>query len=275
MKNCAILLLLLNFLFISCSSVNYSVDNTSYNSTGKNERVRFIVLHYTATDDAGGLQTLTKGQVSAHYFITTKDSDPTYNLVPDNERAWHAGISEYRNRTNINDSSIGIEITNIGVADYENVAAQYGFFVPYDDYVEFKEGQIKKVGHLVKALCKKYKIDPTNVVGHSDVAPLRKIDPGAKFPWERLYKEYGVGAWYDERDKKFYENQEVYDATPIRVIKAEFRKYGYRMNDTDEWDEPSRRVVYNFQAHFNPQKLSGDMDLETFAILKALNKKYR
>ncbi|WP_410208294.1 N-acetylmuramoyl-L-alanine amidase [Fusobacterium sp.] len=275
MKKYSILILLLNFLFISCTSVNYSIDKNSYNSVGKNERIRFIVLHYTATDDKGGLRTLTTERVSAHYFISTKDSEPIYNLVPDEERAWHAGVSDFRDRSNINDSSIGIEITNIGVEDYRNVAKKYGFFVPYDKYVDYSEGQVQKIAHLLKVLVKKYNIDPSNIVGHSDVAPLRKIDPGAKFPWKRLHTEYGIGAWYNERDKEFYKNQEMYDATPVRMIKAEFRKYGYKINDTDEWDEQSRRVVYNFQAHFNPQGLSGNMDLETFAILKALNKKYR
>ena len=272
MKKIYILVLLLNILFLSCTEINYKIDNKTYRSTGKNFRVKFIVLHYTATNDAIGIKTLTTEQVSSHYLITSKDEDPIYNLVDENERAWHAGVSDFAGRSNINDTSIGIEITNYGVKPNSK---QYGFFIPYDNYIEYSEGQIEKVAFLVQDLVKRYKIDPKNVVGHSDVAPLRKIDPGAKFPWERLYKEYGIGAWYDEKDKEFFMNEELYSVTSVEQIKNELRKYGYKINNTDEWDEESRRVVYNFQAHFNPTNATGNMDLESYAIIKALNKKYR
>lgn len=275
MKSYAILILLINFLLISCTSVNYKIDNKTFRSTGKNARVKFIVLHYTATNDEIGIRTLTTERVSSHYLITSQDKDPIYNLVDDEDRAWHAGISEFKDRNNINDTSIGIEITNRGVSDYKKVSNKYGFYIPYENYIPYSEGQIEKIAFLVKQLIEKYDIEPTNVIGHSDIAPLRKIDPGAKFPWERLYKEYGIGAWYDEKDKLFYTNEELYKKAPISAIKAEFRKYGYNMNESDEWDEPSRRIIYNFQAHFNPKGLSGNMDLETYAIIKALNKKYR
>lgn len=275
MKKYNFMLLIFTLLLYSCTSINYSVDSKSYKATGKNSRVRFIVLHYTATNDEIGLKTLTTQQVSAHYLVTSKDSDPVYNLVPENERAWHAGFSGFRGRNNINDSSIGIEITNIGVDNYADETKEYGFFIPYDKYVPYSEGQIKKIAHLLKDILKRYKIDPTNIVGHSDIAPLRKIDPGAKFPWKRLYEEYGIGAWYNEKDKEFYMNERLYSATPISQIKSEFRRYGYDINSTNEWDEESRRVVYAFQMHFNPQNATGYLDLETFAILKALNKKYR
>ena len=128
---------------------------------------------------------------------------------------------------------------------------------------------------MLKKLILKYDIKETNILGHSDIAPTRKIDPGPKFPWERLYREYGIGAWYDEKDKEFFMNEILYKLTPIEKIKEEFRKYGYKINSSNEWDEESKRVVYNFQSHFNPENITGNMDLETFAILKALNKKYR
>lgn len=272
MKKRYILVLLLNILLISCAKINYKIDDKTYRATGKNSRIKFIVLHYTATNDKGGIRTLTTEQVSSHYLITSKDEDPIYNLVDENERAWHAGVSDFAGRSNINDTSIGIEITNRGIKPN---CKQYGFFIPYDEYIDYSDGQIKKVAFLVKELIKKYNIEPKNVVGHSDVAPLRKIDPGAKFPWERLYKEYGIGAWYNEKDKIFFMNEEVYNAASVEQIKNEFRKYGYKLNNSDEWDEESRRVVYNFQSHFNPKNATGNMDLETYAIIKALNKKYR
>lgn len=263
------------FLLTSCTFVNYSIDRTKYFSKNKNERIRFIIVHYTATTDEVSIRALTKGNVSSHYLITSKNTEPIYQIVPEQKRAWHAGISEFNQYTNLNDNSIGIEITNLGVEDYDKTWEKYGFFIPTDKYIEFSEGQIKKVAHLLKKLIVKYDIKETNILGHSDIAPTRKIDPGPKFPWERLYREYGIGAWYDEKDKEFFMNETLYKLTPIEKIKEEFRKYGYKINFSNEWDEGSKRVVYNFQSHFNPENITGNMDLETFAILKALNKKYR
>lgn len=275
MKKRVFILLLLSLLCFSCSRVNYKIDDEKYRAVAKDTRIKFIILHYTATNDAVGIRALTGKNVSAHYLVTSVDKEPTYALVDHCERAWHAGVSEFGGRNNINDTSIGIEIVNIGIRSVKGRPKTKGFFRPYDEYVPFTDGQIKKVATLVKRLATQYKVSPRFILGHSDIAPTRKIDPGAKFPWERLYKEYGIGAWYNEKDKIRFMNAEVFNATPIPQIKAELRRYGYRINDTDEWDEESKRVVYNFKAHFNPDKLDENMDLESFAIIKALNKKYR
>lgn len=270
-----IILTLTIVLSLSCSRINYTVNSKKYLSRGMNERVKFIVLHYTATTDEVGLRGLTQGNVSSHYFISTKDEEPIYNIVPLEKRAWHAGVSEFNGRSNLNDTSIGIEISNKGVRKYNERDKKYGFFIPREEYIYFQEGQIKKLANLLQKLIAEYKIKPYDIVGHSDIAPTRKIDPGPKFPWELLYREYGIGAWYDEKDKRFFMNEKLYQVTPVEKIKEEFRKYGYKINYNDEWDEESRRVVYNFQAHFNPKNMTGNMDLETYAILRALNKKYK
>jgi len=275
MKKKCLVLFLMSIIFFSCSRVNYKIDDKSYQAKGKDSRIKYIVLHYTATNDEVGIRALTGPNVSSHYLITSKAEDPTYALVPHNERAWHAGVSEFAGRSNINDISIGIEIVNIGIKAIPGAPKYDGFFRPYDEYVDFDDAQIEKAAALLKVLIKEYNIKPKFIVGHSDVAPLRKIDPGPKFPWERLYKEYNIGAWYDESDKIFFMNQTLFDVTPVHEIKDELRKYGYKINTTDEWDEESKRVVYNFKAHFNPKMLSEEMDLESFAILKALNKKYK
>ena len=106
------------------------------------------------------------------------------------------------------------------------------------------------------------------------MAPSRKIDPGAKFPWEQLYKEYGIGAWYDDTDKLSFMDTDTFAAATIPEIKQQFRDYGYQINNSDEWDKASRDIVYAFQLHFRPRNPTGTVDLETYAILKALNKKY-
>ena len=258
------------------NSESFIIDSETYQATGKSERIKSIVLHYTVSNNARSINTLTTGQVSAHYLILDNDDDKIYNLVSEDERAWHAGNGAFAGRTILNDTSIGIEIVNSGIKPEYRDALKNGNldYHPYDHYVEFDELQIKKVAQLVQDLAARYNISPKNIIGHADMAPSRKIDPGAKFPWQRLYKEYGIGAWYDEFDKQYFMNQDAFAAATIPEIKQAFRDYGYQINDTNEWDKASRNVVYAFQLHFRPQQPTGELDLETYAILKALNKKY-
>lgn len=249
----------------------YQIDNKKYVAKGKNERIQFIVIHYTAGSNEASIRELTSERVSSHFLIPSGKDEKIYNLVPENERAWHAGVSAFRGRTNINDTSIGIEIVNEGIYEkYRN----YETYNLYEHYVDYEEMQIEKVAQLIKDLSLKYKIPARNILAHSDIAPSRKKDPGAKFPWKRLYDEYQIGAWYEEEDKLLFMNQEEFSKKSIKELKQELKDYGYEINDTDEWDKQSRDVIYAFQLHFNPKNLSAEMDLETYAILKALNKKY-
>ena len=250
----------------------FQVDSSSYVATGKNERIQFIVVHYTATDNVGSIKELTSSRVSSHFLILDEDDNKIYSLVPLEQRAWHAGTSSFRGRTNINDTSVGIEIVSDGIArEYRPDPNPYH---PYDHYVDYKPVQIEKTAQIIKYVAEKYNVPAKNIVAHSDIAPSRKKDPGAKFPWKELYDKYNIGAWYDEADKQTFMDEEKFKATSIREIKDELRKYGYEINRLDEWDKESKDVVYAFQLHFNPKNATGEMDLETFAILKALNKKY-
>ena len=228
------------------------------------------------SNNARAIKLLTTGNVSAHYLILDHDDNKIYNLVPESERAWHAGAGGFADRTILNDTSIGIEIVNSGIKpEYRNALKNGALdYHPYEHYVEFDELQIKKVAQLLQELAARYNISPKNIIGHADMAPSRKIDPGAKFPWQRLYEQYGIGAWYDAFDKQFFMNQDAFAAATIPEIKQAFRDYGYQINDSDEWDKASRDVIYAFQLHFRPQQPTGELDLETYAILKALNKKY-
>ena len=250
----------------------FQVDSSSYVATGKNERIQFIVVHYTATDNVGSIKELTSSRVSSHFLILDEDDNKIYSLVPLEQRAWHAGTSSFRGRTNINDTSVGIEIVSDGIArEYRPDPNPYH---PYDHYVDYKPVQIEKTAQIIKYVAEKYNVPAKNIVAHSDIAPSRKKDPGAKFPWKELYDKYNIGAWYDEADKQTFMDEEKFKATSIREIKDELRKYGYEINRLDEWDKESKDVVYAFQLHFNSKNATGEMDLETFAILKALNKKY-
>lgn len=250
----------------------FKVDSDTYVSLGRNERIQFVVVHYTATNNEYSIKELISNRVSAHFLVLDEDDNTIYNLVPLDQRAWHAGASSFRGRTNLNDTSIGIEIVSDGIArDRRNDSNRYP---PYDAYLEYKPIQIEKVAQIIKYVAARYNIPAKNIVAHSDIAPSRKKDPGAKFPWKELYEKYDIGAWYNESDKQSFMNEEKFNATSISDIKEELRKYGYEINRTNEWDRDSRDVVYAFQLHFNPKNATGDMDLETFAILKALNKKY-
>ena len=250
----------------------FQVDSSSYVATGKNERIQFIVVHYTAIDNAASIKELTTNKVSSHFLVLDEDDNKIYNLVPLEQRAWHAGASAFRGRTNINDTSVGIEIVSDGIA--KEFISDPNPYHPYDHYVDYKPIQIEKVAQIIKYVAEKYNVPARNIVAHSDIAPSRKKDPGAKFPWKELYDKYNIGAWYDEADKQTFMDEEKFKATSIREIKDELRKYGYEINRFDEWDKESKDVVYAFQLHFNPKNATGEMDLETFAILKALNKKY-
>ncbi|OFB06433.1 N-acetylmuramoyl-L-alanine amidase, partial [Salmonella enterica] len=182
----------------------YTVDYNSYRAIkGFNHRVRFLVMHYTALDFKASITALTGPSVSAHYLIPDP-SEKTYidagfkdmrifNLVDENERAWHAGVSSWAGRSNLNDTAIGIETVNLA-CDNNGVFV----FPPYNPV------QIDAIKELAANILQRYPdITPVNVVGHSDIAPGRKSDPGAAFPWKELY-DAGIGAWYEESIMQHY-----------------------------------------------------------------------
>ena len=254
-----------------CKVMN--IDPKSYRAKAFNKRVRFIVLHYTAGNFADSISALTGMNVSSHYLIPDI-TDKTYlnagfndmrifNLVDEQDRAWHAGVSAWDNRSNINDTSIGIEIVN-------EASFHDGKFT----FPPFQDSQIDAVISLVTSLLSRYPdVTPINVIGHSDIAPGRKTDPGPRFPWKKLYDK-GIGAWYDENTKnefvKIYKNNLPDKKTIISMLKT----YGYN-TDTANTDTGFKNLIQSLQLHFRQSDFSGKADVETIAILAALNKKYR
>lgn len=156
--------------------------DTSHPSVNFDNRVQYVVMHYTSASMERSLQLLTHGEVSSHYLIGDDSQATIYKLVDENARAWHAGESEWEGRTWLNSSSIGIEIVNPGFKDTPTGRLWY----PYT------EAQIQSITVLLKDIVKRNRIDPKHVIGHSDIAPLRKQDPGPLFPWKRLAAE-GLG----------------------------------------------------------------------------------
>jgi len=156
--------------------------DTSRSSLAQNERIRFLIFHYTAVDDATSLKLLSGENVSAHYLISDKKDNRTqkpvvYRLVSENRRAWHAGVSNWNGRVNLNDSSVGIEIVNPGFTED---------MLGHKTWYPYRQQQINALAALAKEIIRRYEITPDNVLGHSDIAPLRKNDPGKLFPWKEL-----------------------------------------------------------------------------------------
>ncbi|MCU6180285.1 N-acetylmuramoyl-L-alanine amidase [Enterobacter roggenkampii] len=237
-----------------------------------NERVRLLVLHYTAQDDSTSMNSLLGEYVSTHYLIPEtpefhKDKPVVLQLVNEDKRAWHAGVSHWNGRTNLNDSSIGIEIVNPGYVDDERGLRHW---YPY------KEAQIATLSKLAEDIILRYQITPDNVVGHSDIAPLRKQDPGKLFPWKVLAQR-GIGAWPDEYTvNKCLAGRSPHMNGDIITLQQALLRYGYsEIPQNGILDEATRKVISAFQMHFRPEEISGDADAETEAIACALVEKYR
>lgn len=253
----------------------YKIDYNSYRSVVSfNRRVRFLVMHYTAENFEKSVLSLTGRSTSVHYLVPDP-SEKTYinagfkdmrifNLVDESERAWHAGVSQWSGRTNLNDTSIGIEIVNL--------ATDNGGVFTFPSY---NPTQVDAVKELALNILQRYPdISPVNVVGHSDIAPGRKSDPGAAFPWKELY-EAGVGAWYEEKTKLAYESKLINSKMlPDELdAKAKLKKYGYDTSGAGT-AQGFKNLIRAFQLHFRPKKYDGVLDNETWAILSSLVDKY-
>ncbi|MBK1895498.1 N-acetylmuramoyl-L-alanine amidase [Chryseobacterium paridis] len=257
---------------VSAKPSGYKVVKTYFPAVAQNFRQKYLILHYTAIPDDKSITVLTQQAVSAHYLVNNLGDNEIYQLVDENKRAYHAGISSWRSDKNLNDNSIGIEIVNAG---YTTDATGKRIFAPFSD------DQVKKVAALAKDIATRYQIPATNVLAHSDIAPTRKQDPGPMFPWKKLYDEYQIGMWYDEAAKQSIfelaqtDFQTRYnEASFIFLIQTALQKFGYGIEPSGAWDDATKKTIEAFQYHFRPQNYDGIMDAETWAILQALNQKY-
>lgn len=264
--------LCLILLLSACQPAPYQLSSR-YPSASQNERIAFLILHYTDEDDANSLRLLTEPahQVSAHYLIP-RDTDqtplPVYQLVPDSQRAWHAGRSRWHQYAGLNASSLGIEIVNLGYPPEDALLpAHQRRWQPYT------QAQIAAIGALTQKLVQRYRIPPTQVLAHSDVAPERKQDPGPHFPWRELAQHYGVGAWPDEARVTALRQQPA-AAWNALTWQQQLARYGYGIAPSGTWDEQSRAALRAFQLHFRPALVSGEPDEQSQAILTALLERY-
>lgn len=244
-------------LLAGCSS-GLNIDRTHV-SANQDNRIQFVVLHYTAASLPRSLELLTHGEVSSHYLIG--DQPPTvYQLVDESRRSWHAGQSEWDGRTWLNSSSIGIELVNPGFQDGPTGRVWY----PYS------EAQIQALIVLLKDIVQRNGIAPRYIIGHSDIAPSRKMDPGPLFPWERLAKA-GLGVWPDAR--AVARQQPRFEVQPPSAswYQQQLARVGYATPQTGEWDVATHKVLGAFQLHFRPQLYKGEPDAQSAAILQVLN----
>jgi len=232
--------------------------DTRYSASAQASRIDLLVIHYTALDFPTSLRVLTQQSVSSHYLV---DEDPPtiYRLVEEGRRAMHAGASAWSGRQMVNTSSIGIEIVNRGYV----VTPEGPRFHPYP------EPQIQAVIALVRDIVKRHGIPPHRVVGHSDVAPGRKSDPGPLFPWKRLADE-GLALWFDETRAAALRPGYEQELPPLPWFQQRLAKLGYLVPLHGEADRATGDVMRAFQMRFRPSRHDGQPDAETAAILAAL-----
>ena len=254
----------------------------TFQSESFSTRIRFVVIHYTSIDWENSLKVLTneRYEVSSHYLIpeggddTYSDQIKIFQLVDEENRAWHAGISKWEERTNINDQSIGIELVNQAECSVRQ-GSQYDYTNNYIClFSEFDSDQIDQLILLLKDILSRHdEIKPTYIVGHSDISPDRKFDPGPKFPWKKLY-ENGIGAWYDDQTFEKYNNQFKRKIPDINQIQCALKRYGYGIEVTNKMDQQTFFVIRAFQYHFTPNKSDGSISVDTVSALWALLEKY-
>ncbi len=194
-------------------------------------------------------------KVSAHYLV--EEDGTVHMLVDEKECAWHAGVSFWRGQRNVNPISIGIEIANPG--------HEWG-------YRAFPETQMKAVAVLGAAIVQRYKIAPRDVVGHSDIAPSRKEDPGELFNWQWLARQ-GVGLWPGKRGRGAEKGRALKPGDAgdaVLKMQSDLAEYGYEVPHNGSFDEATHKAVIAFQRHFHPSDIRGTWDEACEAALAGL-----
>ena len=218
--------------------------------------IKFVVIHYTGMQsEIASINRLKskKSKVSCHYLINKKGE--VFQMVPENKIAWHAGKSKWKNFKNLNRNSIGIELTNKGhKLGYEN----------------FSKLQIQSLVTLCKELKRKYKIPTSNFLGHSDIAPLRKLDPGEKFPWQKL-SFYKIGLWYKIKVFKVKNN---INCKFKNLFFKNIYKIGYRYFQIYKRRNQDRKIIRVFQQRYLPKNVTGIIDKKTYEISAYLANKF-
>jgi N-acetylmuramoyl-L-alanine amidase len=248
------------------------IRRSSPNFDARTRPIDLVVLHYTGMQDAEtALARLTDPapiagrypgpwqspdmaadaaltRVSAHYVVD--EAGAIYSLVDEPHRAWHAGPSSWKGEGDVNARSIGIEIVNGG----------HDFGLP-----AFPEAQIEAVIALVRDILQRHNLAPSRVVGHSDVAPDRKQDPGEKFPWKRL-ADAGVSIWPE------YVAMQIGADDAAAPVQQQLAAIGYGVTQSGVLDDATKAAIAAFQRRFRPERVDGAIDEETRLLLAAISR---
>tara|TARA_B100000579_G_scaffold352985_1_gene307589 strand:+ start:217 stop:951 length:735 start_codon:yes stop_codon:yes gene_type:complete len=240
------------------TTINYS-PNFNIKKRKKNS-IRFLIFHYTGMrNEKDAIKRLIniQSEVSTHYFISKKGKIIT--MVPDLYIAWHAGTSAWKSFKLLNSNSIGIEISNPG--------HEFG-------YKKFSKKQINSLIRLCKFLIEKYKIKKKNILGHSDIAPERKKDPGEKFPWKLLASKK-ISIWHglSKKQLKRARNMRCSKKSEKKFLKN-LQKFGYSINSTFKIKKTTytKFIIKAFQRRFRPELINGIIDEECLQISKIIVK---
>jgi N-acetylmuramoyl-L-alanine amidase len=232
------------------------MPSPNFNQRSEGGSPDMLVLHYTGMEScAASLERLCspEAQVSCHYAVDLDGA--IIQMVAENDRAWHAGASNWCGVSDNNGRSIGIEIQNKG--------HEFG-------YHDFPTIQMEAVRALCGDILSRHEIPPRNIVGHSDIAPGRKLDPGERFDWKMLH-ENNIGHWVEPAplvSGQFFQPGD--SGEPITALQAMFSIYGYDVAMTGVYDDELRDVVHAFQQHWRQQKTDGIADVSTIKTLRML-----
>ncbi len=259
--------LLLTALLAGCTTVPAPVTSggvpidTSRSARGQDSRVLFLVLHYTVADFPISMKVLTEHEVSAHYLLSDETPPRIFRLVDESRRAWHSGASAWKGHRMLNASSIGIEIVHPGFKlgpDKERI------------YQPFPEAQMQVLIPLIQDIVKRHGIRPDRILGHGEVAPSYKEDPGPTFPWRRL-ADLGITPPWPEATRVAAQRERFEALLPdIAWFQRTLAQHGYAVETTGQMDEQTQRVLMNFQMRYRPERHDGAPDAETAALLHVL-----
>ncbi len=228
---------------------------------GQDSRVLFLVIHYTVANFPLSMKILTEQEVSAHYLLSDESPPRIYRLVDENRRAWHSGASAWGPNKRLNSSSIGIEIVHPGFIQGPNGERLY---------LPFPKAQIDALVPLVQDIVKRHQIRPERILGHGEVTPSYKEDPGPTFPWQ-LFAELGITPpWPDAA--RVAAQRALFEAQlpDVAWFQAALARHGYAVEPTGVFDRQTERVLMNFQMRYRPADYAGRPDAESAALLWVL-----
>ena len=250
-------------LLLSGCATGLKFDDT-YRSDGHRSRVRAVVIHYTVANFDGTMRIMKAADVSYHYVIGM-DPPTIYRIVDESRAAFHAGRSSWRGYTNLNESSIGISLVNRGSGG--DVPGQ-----KIEDWEGYSPAQVDAAIELVKDIVNRHLVRPENVVGHSDIAPQRKVDPGPRFPWKR-FADAGLIVWPDAAEVARRLPAFQANLPDALWFQDRLARHGYDVPQSGILEGETQRVISVFQMKYRPARYDGQPDAETAAMLDVLTSK--